>query len=138
MQKGPGFLPTFLYYFVGTTLIGAIVISQQTGASLATGDPYQASILAGLLAGLSGAYFNRHTTISVPFTNKRAFIQKLKDALSQLGYEEKAKLAETTIYERPGWSNTFSGKLFVEIEPNSATISGRSGKLKALQRRIQD
>lgn len=138
MQKGPGFLPTFLYYFVGTTLIGALITSQQTGTSLTTGTPYQAGILAGLLAGLTGAYFNRHNTISVPFKNKRVFTKKLEEALSQLGYEQKSKLDETTIYERSGWSNTFSGKLFVEIEQDAANISGRSTRLKALQKRIQD
>ncbi len=123
---------------MGTTLIGAAIASQQTGTNLTTAEPYQTALLAGLLAGLTGAYFNRNITVTVPFKNLETFIQRLNDALSQFGYKEKSTVDGVTTYDRPGWSNSFSGKLSVQIEKDSATISGRSGKIKALQKRIQE
>ncbi|MGQ9872106.1 hypothetical protein [Leptodesmis sp.] len=53
MQAGPGFLPTFLYYFVGTTLIVVLLIHQGVGNSAladGAGNPFTVGILFGLLA----------------------------------------------------------------------------------------
>ncbi len=132
---GPGFVPTFLFYFVGTTLIVAFVIAQ--GAPELEVNPFQAAILFGLLAGGIGSYFNSHQTTSFPIKNRGAFLKALGDSLSQMGYGEKEKLEDLTIYERPVPSNFFSGKLFVQLEKETATISGRSSIIRSLKKRMQ-
>ncbi len=132
---GPGFVPTFLFYFVGTTFIAAFVIAK--GAPELEVNPFQVAILFGLLAGGIGSYFNSHQTISFPIKNRGAFLKALKDSLTQMGYEEKTQQEELTIYERPIPSNFFSGKLFVQLEKDTAMVSGRSSIIRSLQKRIQ-
>jgi len=133
---GPGLLPTFLYYFVATTLIVAIAVSQGTGTSLETGNPYQVGIAFGLVAGLLGTYFNRYVTISVPLKTKAAR-RNLSDTLNTMGYVETNQLEGITVYERSALSKFFGGKYLVQIEQDTATISGRSSRIKALQKKLQ-
>lgn len=135
-MKGPGFVPTFLFYFVGTTLIAAFVMDRGIGTELAF-NPFQVCILLGLVAGLVGAYFNSHQTLTLPIKNRGAFLKTLNQTLEQLGYREVGKLDEFTVYSRPAPSNFFSGKLFVEIEKDSATISGRGNKIRLLKKRME-
>jgi len=134
---GPGLLPTFLYYFVATTLIVAIAVSQGTGTSLETGDPYQVGIVFGLLAGAFGAYFNRYVMIAIPLKTK-AEKRHLSHTLSAMGYVETNQLEDVTVYERSALGKFFSGKFLVQIEQDTATISGRSSRIKALQKRLQE
>jgi hypothetical protein len=135
-SSGPGFLPTFLYYFVGTTVIVAIVAVQGLGMSLETGNPYQLGLPVGLVAGLIGAYFNRSIVVTVPFPHRGTFLKTLKQALTQLGYAETDQLDEFTVYERSGLSKVFSGRLFIQVEKTSAAIAGRSRNVKALRKLI--
>lgn len=137
MPPGPGFLPTFLYYFTGTSLIVALIVAQQLGVSLATRTPYQIGASLGLLAGLLGAYFNRSQLISVNITNPKAFTQKLTQMLNSAGYQETGKAEEFTVYERSGASGVFSGKIFVQIEKKSATIAGRASKVEMLRKSLE-
>lgn len=135
-MRGPGFAPTFLFYFVGTTFISAFVINKSVGADLELANPLQAGILFGLTAGLVGAYFNSHQTINLPIKNRGAFLKKLNDLLQQLGYEESGQIDEFKVYSRPLPSSLFSGKLFVQIEKDNATISGRASKIRLLQKQM--
>lgn len=132
---GPGFVPTFLFYFVGTTFIAAFVIAKGA-AGLEAGNPFQVAILFGLLAGGIGSYFNSHQMTSFAIKNRGAFLKTLKDSLSQMGYEEKEQVEDLTIYERPIPSNFFSGKLFVQLDKDTAIVSGRSSMIRALKKRI--
>lgn len=136
MQSGPGFVATFLFYFVGTTFIATFVLSQGAGLEEIS-NPYQVVILFGLTVGLASAYFNSHQTLTLPIKNRGAFLKKLKETLKQLGYEESGQLEEVTIYTRPIPSSFFSGKLYVQIEKDAATISGRANKIRLLQKRIE-
>jgi hypothetical protein len=133
---GPGWVPTFLYYFVCTTLIVSFVAESGT-ETLQMGNPYPIGILCGLVVGSLGAYFNSHITISLPIKNRGAFLAKLNAALTEMGYQETSQLAEFTVYERSAARKIFSGKLFVHIEPKSATISGRSLRVRTLRQRLE-
>lgn len=136
MISGPGFWLTFLYYFAIASLIGTFAISRSAGGDLDAGNPYPAGIVFGLLAGLAGGYFNRSTTLNLPFSNEKAFLAKLTTALTELGYREAAPLDEIKVYERPIPGRWFSGKVFVQIEPKAATIVARASQMKALQQRL--
>jgi len=137
MTTGPGLIPTFLYYFVVMTLITAFVVSQQTDMSLATGAPYQVGILFGLLAGLTGAYFNRNVSITAAISDAKAFRQMLTATLSELGFEQQTTIDTFTVYKRSSLGGLFATKVLVEIEATAATISGRSRIIKQLQQRLK-
>ncbi len=137
MTTGPGLIPTFLYYFVVMTLITAFVVSQQTDMSLATGAPYQIGILFGLLAGSTGAYFNRTVSITAAVSDGKAFTQTLTAALSELGFEQKTTIDTFTVYERSALGGLFATKVLVELEGKAATISGRSRIIKQLQQHLK-
>ncbi|MBD2035592.1 hypothetical protein H6F76_11235 [Leptolyngbya sp. FACHB-321] len=136
MTTGPGLIPTFLYYFVVTTLITAFVVSQQTDM-MATGAPYQVGILFGLLAGLTGAYFNRNVSITAAVNDAKAFTQTLTTTLSELGFEQQTTIDSFTVYKRSSLGGLFATKVLVEIEAKAATISGRSHIIKQLQQRLK-
>ena len=137
MTTGPGLIPTFLYYFVVMTLIAAFVVSQQTDMSLATGAPYQVGLLFGLLAGLTGAYFNRNVSITAAVSNAKAFTQTLTATLSELGFEQQTTINAFTVYKRSSLGGLFATKVLVEIEAKAANISGRSHIIKQLQQRLK-
>ncbi len=137
MQLGPGLWSTFCYYFTGMTLITAVVSSNALGLSLATGTPYRLGIVLGLFAGLIGAYFNRTTTLSLEFKNKKAFTATLNEALAEMGFEQQSELDDFVIYQRSALSHLFSGKVLVQIDKNSANISGRSANIERLRQKLE-
>ncbi|EKQ67798.1 hypothetical protein OsccyDRAFT_4088 [Leptolyngbyaceae cyanobacterium JSC-12] len=140
MQSGPGFIPTFLYYFVGTTFIVVFVVSQgfNNPELIDTlGNPFRVGIWFGLLAGGLGAYFNSHNQIELPIKNRGAFLAKLKETMTALGYVEASEIDQVKIYERSGASKFFSSKLFVELEAKTARISGRASSVRALQKHLE-
>jgi hypothetical protein len=71
-----GFLPTFLYYFTGATLIAAVSSAQAFNLDLATGAPFRFGIVPGLMAGLAGAYFNRTVSLAIPCGTAKPFVQR--------------------------------------------------------------
>ena len=137
MPQGPNFAVTFLYYFSMTTLIVVLVSAGEMGMSLAEKSPYQLGTLCGLVAGIVGAYLNRSATISTAFQNQKTFTQQLEKALAQMGFEKKTQLDDFTVYGKSTLSTLFSGKIFLKIEENSATISSRSSNLKRLKQLIE-
>jgi hypothetical protein len=119
------------------TLIAAFVVSQQTDMSLATGAPYQVGLLFGLLAGLTGAYFNRNVSITAAVSNAKVFTQTLTATLSELGFEQQTTINAFTVYKRSSLGGLFATKVLVEIEAKAANISGRSHIIKQLQQRLK-
>ena len=132
---GPGYVPTFLYYFVGTTFIAVFVLSK--GADDLTFNPFQVAVPFGLVVAGFGAALNSHRTISLPIKNKGGFVKSLNEALAELGYQETSTLDEFTVYQRSGLGKVFSGKLFINLDNKTATISGRSTNLKVLEKKLQ-
>jgi len=132
---GPGLLPTFLYYFVGTTLIAAFVVAQATDTRLDVGNPYQVGILFGLLAGGVGTYFNRYISITLSLQTKAA-TRQLETALSEMGYAQTSAFDDYKIYERPIPSKFFSGKFILQFDQDQVAIAGRASSIKALQRKL--
>lgn len=137
---GPGFVPTFLYYFVSTTLIGLLVLAQSGAAEGLVFTPYQIAIALGLLAGLLGAYFNSYQTITLPVPNRGVFTQKLNGILSAMGYQEASQLEEFAVYERGSFQKIFSGKLLVQIDKDKkeATIVGRSSRIRQIKQQLEN
>jgi hypothetical protein len=136
MQFGPGFTATFLYYFVSTTILFTLVSTQALDLGIGTGIPQQVGILAGLIAGLMGAYFNQTKTIAVNFDNKQTFLKNLDQALSQIGYQQASQTDDLIIYERPGLGKFVAGKVYVQVHQESATIATRSVQLKRIQKQV--
>jgi len=132
MMQGPSFLVTFLYYFSTTTLIVLLLTSQGMGMSLETKIPYQLGTLCGSIAGLMGAYFNRSVARAITFSDRKAFTKELESSLTQMGFEQKTQLEDVTVYTQSALGKVLAGKIFVKFENNSATIIGRSSKIKQL------
>jgi hypothetical protein len=141
MQSGPGFVPTFLYYFVITTLIVGFVTAKgldnpELVASF--GNPLRVGILFGLLAGGVGAYFNSHEQAEIPLKNRGASLKKLNDTLAQMGYAETQEIEGNKVYERTFPSSVLSGKLYIQLENTTATLSGRANVVRKLQKYLAD
>lgn len=126
MPQGPGLLATFLYYFSSTVIIIVFVVSQGMHLSWNAKQPYQLGILVGLIAGLVGAIRNRSLTLSTVFQNRKAFIKTLDETLAQMGFSQKLQLENYWVYKKSSLQTLFSGKVFVQIEHNQATIVGRA------------
>jgi hypothetical protein len=137
MGQGPGFVPTFLYYFVGTTLIVTWVLSRGVEVPTEVGNPFPLAVLCGALAGGLGAFFNSHEQISVSVKNRGAFLKKLTDTLTEMGYRESKQQDGVTLYDRPAPSNLFSGKIFVQLEGKTANLSGRSRTIRRLKGKLE-
>lgn len=134
---GPGFLPTFLYYFVSTTFIVVLVVSKGMETGTAVLNPYPIGLGFGLVSGLMGAYFNRYVTVSIPFSPETVCMASVQETLTQMGFAAASQLEDMTVYERPGLSKFFSGKIFIQAEMNSVTISGRSSNVTVLRKTLQ-
>lgn len=139
MQSGPGTLPTFLYYFVGTTFIVVLLINQGVGETTlgSSGNPFTVGVLFGLLAGGVGTYFNRHELLTMPIKNQKAFAQKLTTVLAEMGFTEADSVEAVKVYERPIPSRFFTGKLFVQLDNETATLSGRSRLVRSLKQKLE-
>lgn len=136
MQFGPGFLPTFLYYFVSTAVIVTLVAVKGMGMGVDTGIPQQFGILGGLVAGVLGTYINQTTTFSVQFKNKKKFLEELETALNQMGYEQTSEEDGIRVYERSTFRRAFAGKVYVQLEGNSVTIASRAANIRRLRQAV--
>jgi hypothetical protein len=137
MQSGPGFAPTFLYYFVSTTLITLLVISQglpDPQQQEVLGNPFPVALLLGVLAGGLGAYFNAYEQIELPIKNRGGDLKTLTQTLTDMGYAEVKEVEQVKVYERSFPSNIFAGKLLVEFQEKSVLISGRANRIRTLKK----
>ncbi len=141
-----GWLPTFLYYFTGATLIAAMSSAQAFHLELATGEPFRFAIIPGLLAGLVGGYFNRTVSLVIPHgtakpntvTNPKTFTAQLNQALGDMGYGPKSELeGGYQVYQRSPLRHWLSGSILVQVTEGTATIFGRASNIKRLQKRLQ-
>jgi hypothetical protein len=134
MELGPGIVPTFLYYFVGGTLIAALVASQ---GIVEVSNPVQIGLPFGLFAGLVGTYFNRSELWTVPYTNKKAFTEKLATVLTDLGYQETSTVEGYTVYARSQLNQITTGKVLVQLEECSAAIIARASTIRTLKQQLE-
>lgn len=142
MSFGPGFWPTFLYYFVSTTLITAFVSSKGLGVSLESGLPLRWGLILGAIAGIAGGYFNRTVTFSVEFNSRKKFLRNLNDVLAQMGYSQTSELEDSEteddilIYQKSALGGLLSGKVFVQIGKGKAIFASRSVSSQKLRKRF--
>lgn len=138
MEFGPGFVSTFLYYFVCTAFAITFVASKGLGLGLSTGYPQQLGLLVGLFAGLLGGYFNRTVSFSVAFSDRQSFLETLNEALEAMGYHHVQDEEDgVKVYERSPLRKLFSGKVFVKLDQGEATIASRSVHITAIRQRVQ-
>ncbi|NEP15561.1 MAG: hypothetical protein F6J97_01515 [Leptolyngbya sp. SIO4C1] len=138
--QGPGIALTFLYYFAGTSLVGALLANQLLRVGFETGIPNQLGTVLGLVGGLVGTYFNRTRTLQRSIRGKKAFLNQLNPVLSDLGYtlvEEAAEAAELQLtYRRDGLSALLSGSVYVALSNQVATITSRAVHIRSLEKRL--
>ena len=137
MPKGPGFLPTFLYYFSGTALVSTLLAMRALDVSLNTGIPNQLGLIAGVFGGAVGAYFNRSVVLDVPFKHRKKFLKTLNVALAEMGYKLSSDTEDAIVYQRSPLRQLLSGKVFVQITGQTATICSRSVHIKGLRKRLK-
>jgi hypothetical protein len=137
MQFGPGFWPTFLYYFGSTALVFSLVTAKALGLSIGSSFPQQMGLMGGLVAGLIGGYFNRTMTLTVPAKDKKAVTQKLEAILTQNGYHQQDEVDGVVVYERSKLSKFLSGRVFVQFEPDTVTIASRAAQIQTLKKQIE-
>ena len=140
MQAGPGFVPTFLYYFVSTTLIVVFIISNglsEAEKSAFFDNPFQVGILLGLVAGGVGAYFNSYESFDFCLEKHGSNSKILAETLATMGYEKSQEIDHASIYERPFPGNFFAGKLILQFSENTVSISGRSNCIRTLKKLLE-
>ncbi|MBD0336563.1 MAG: hypothetical protein ICV62_13825 [Cyanobacteria bacterium Co-bin13] len=139
VPKGPGFVPTFLYYFSGTALVTTFLAVKILGVGLDTGIPNQFGLLFGLAGGLVGTYFNQGKVLEIPFTSRKTFLRDLQQVLDEKGYSQNAEASddEVRVYQRPTLRQLFSGKIYVYLADKRAFISSRAAHLRWLEKRLQ-
>lgn len=133
MQFGPGLVATFLYYFTSTAVVITFVMSRSLGLGISTGIPQQVGALGGLLTGILGAYFNRTISFTVPFQNQKQFLKSLEATLTQLGYQQISEEEDVRVYQRSSFNKWFSGRIFVQLENQQATIASRAITIRSLK-----
>jgi hypothetical protein len=145
-QFGPGFLSTFLYYFATTAIVTTFIASKGLHLAVGTGLPQQLGLVLGILAGLLGGYFNRTTHFSVAFTQQKAFLKALDDALSKLGYTKVSSDDDSSsddenenvlVYRRSMLGRFLSGRVFVQVKPREATIASRAIQLNRIRQEVE-
>lgn len=133
MQFGPGLAATFLYYFTSTAVVLTLVASESSGLSVNTGIPQQIGALGGLIAGVLGTYFNRTLSFSVPVESRKKFLNQLESTLTGMGYQKVSDEEGVQTYQRSDWSKWFSGRIFVQMEDQQATIASRAITVRSLK-----
>ncbi len=133
MMRGPGFVPTFLYYFLGATFIALFVLSRGDRPELEFANSQQVAIAFGLLSGLMGGLFNSHSTLELPL-DQASVSKRLSALLAERGYEPAEQQDAVSVYVRSGWMRLLRGKIFVELADGTATVSGRSRDVRAIQK----
>jgi hypothetical protein len=138
IPQGPGFGLTFLYYFAGTALVTTFLAVKTLGIGLDTGVPNQFGMLVGGVGGLLGAIFNRGMTLELPFSSAKTFRRNLDETLATMGYTEDptADYDGILVYRRPPLRQAFSGKIYVHIGNQQATISSRAMHVRSLKKRL--
>ncbi|MEO0541896.1 MAG: hypothetical protein AAFZ80_13685 [Cyanobacteria bacterium P01_A01_bin.105] len=137
--QGPGAGVTFLYYFVGTALVSALLARQIMHVPFASGIPNQLGSAMGLFGGLIGTYFNANKTLEIPMRGKKALMKRLTPMLTDMGYSpfDRPDLQNTDVFARDGWSGRFSGKIYITFMGKTALISSRAVHIRELSKRVK-
>ncbi|MEB3355872.1 MAG: hypothetical protein VKK04_04045 [Synechococcales bacterium] len=136
---GPGFWATFLYYFTSMALLSTLLAAKGLGLGVSTGIPQQLGLVAGLMAGGLGGYFNRTTAIALPISNQKTFLKTLNEALEAMGYYPNPELdweEGVRVYERSPLRKVFSGRVYVQLEAQRAIVASRAMHIRSLKRRL--
>lgn len=137
---GPGAIATFLYYFTSTTLLTSFVAFKGLNLSFATGLPQQLGLLAGLVAGGLGAYFNRTIAITIAAPNSDRTLSEVEAVLQDMGYslsetvEDEAMVVR--VYQRQPLRQLLSGQIYLQQQADQLTVASRAGQVRQLQRRL--
>lgn len=138
-QFGPGFLPTFLYYFTGMLVITTLISAQVLHVSISTGTPIQLGVIVGLAGGLLGAVRNRTKVVTLPIKKRDGFAEQLEDTLTDLGYRKIDTPAlpvddTVTVYEPSSATKWFlAGRVYVQFSKKQVTIASRASVIKRIQ-----
>jgi hypothetical protein len=134
--QGPSIGITFLYYFAGTALISTFLASQVLHLSLSSGIPNQLGSLMGLVGGLVGTYFNRAMTLEIPMQGKKKLLNQLTPILESMGYALAEEVDQTLVFQRSRLSSLFSGKVYLSLGDQTATITSRAVHIRELKKRL--
>jgi hypothetical protein len=139
LPQGPGFAFTFLYYFVGTALVTALLATQTLGVGLETGIPNRFGLLFGVVGGGIGALTNRSRSLTLPCPSQKNFQQQLNTILTDMGYAAvpDARTDGVMVYRRNALRQLFSGPVYVLLEGKQAHISSRTVQLGRIQRQLE-
>ncbi|MEB3291197.1 MAG: hypothetical protein VKI82_14865 [Leptolyngbya sp.] len=139
LPQGPGFGLTFLYYFVGTALITALLATQVLDVGLDTGIPNQFGLLLGAVGGLVGASLNRSSTLTLTCPSQKTFQQQLTNILAEMGYHEvpDARDDGVLVFQRAALRQVFSGRVYVLIEGKTARLSSRTSHIRRLRQQLE-
>jgi len=137
--QGPGAGVTFLYYFVGTALVSALMARQLLHVPLASGIPNQLGSVLGLFGGLIGTYFNANKTLELPMRGQKALMNRLTPILTDMGYAsiDRPDLDKTEVFARDGWSGRFSGKIYITFMGKTAAVNSRAVHIRELAKRVK-
>lgn len=138
MQFGPGFFPTFFYYFSTAALLLSFAASQGLGLGFNTGYPQQIGVLGGLIAGLVGGTLNRTITLTIPVNDQKAFVARLNDVMTQKGYERQEDMDEVWVYQRAALAKYLTGKVFVLFGEGTATIASRAVQIRGIRKSLEE
>ena len=139
LPQGPGFGLTFLYYFVGTALITALLATQVLDVGRDTGSPNQFGLLVGAIGGLVGASLNRSSTLTLTCPSQKTFKQQLTNILADMGYQEvpDARDDGVLVFQRAALRQVFSGRVYVLIEGKTAHLSSRTSHIRRLRQQLE-
>ncbi len=134
---------TFVYYCAMTTLIGAFLAGNTLHLSLFTPQPYRLGLVAGIIGGIVGAYFNHTASFSIAAQHPQALEQQLETVLAELGYcvvdnqdiepDTQAPTPDCLIYRRSSWHKFFSGPIIIQRQGETLTIISRAGMIRRLR-----
>jgi hypothetical protein len=95
-------------------------------------------IVCSLIAWLFVLIFHvRREKLSLPYSDQRAFIQKLREELAELGYEL-SQSAPDSLEGKPSFTALlFGGNIQVKLLKKSATLSGPKISLESLRSRLR-
>lgn len=139
LPQGPGFGLTFLYYFVGTALVTALLATQTLGVGLETGVPNRFGLVFGVIGGLVGASLNRSSTLTLTCPSQKTFKQQLTNILAEMGYSEMpdARTDGILVFQRSALRQAFSGRVYVLMEGKQAHLSSRTSHLRRLRQQLE-
>lgn len=157
MPRGPGFWFTFVYYTVMATTVAALSSAPLLFGGRLGLEAIETALPIGLVLGLLGGYFNRTASLELTSRNATELRGQLDRLLTDWEFgaidpadfnndfnndqlNESSKpidpSAAVQVYERTSWRKWFSGRVFVRVDRQTATIVSRASLIRKLQRQL--